>query len=32
VEASITNMIINPNEEWMACKKTQYLSWGSCNK
>jgi hypothetical protein len=26
VEASITNMIINPNEEWMARKKTHYLS------
>jgi len=26
VEASITNMIINPNEEWLARKKTNYLS------
>jgi len=26
VEASITNMIINPNEEWLARKKTHYLS------
>ncbi len=21
VEASITNMIMNPNKEWLACKK-----------
>ena len=26
VETSITNMIINPNEEWVARKKTHYLS------
>jgi hypothetical protein len=26
VESSITNMIINPNEEWMARKKTHYLT------
>jgi len=26
VEASITNMIVNPNEEWLARKKTHYLS------
>ena len=26
VEASITNMIINPNEEGLARKKTHYLS------
>jgi hypothetical protein len=26
VEASITSMVINPNEEWMDCKKTHYLS------
>ena len=26
VEASITSMVINPNEEWMERKKTHYLS------
>jgi hypothetical protein len=26
VEASITNMIMNPNEEWLACKKTHHLT------
>jgi hypothetical protein len=26
VEASITCMVINPNEEWMERKKTYYLS------
>jgi hypothetical protein len=28
VEASITSMVINPNEEWMERKKTHYLSLG----
>ena len=28
VEASITSMVINPNEEWMERKKTHYLSQG----
>ncbi len=27
VESSITNMIMNPNEEWMARKKTHYLTY-----
>jgi hypothetical protein len=26
VEASITNMIMNPNEEWLAHKKTHHLT------
>ncbi len=26
VEASITNMIMNSNEEWLACKKTYHLT------
>jgi hypothetical protein len=26
VEASITNMIMNPNKEWLACKKTHHLT------
>ncbi len=26
VESSIMNMIMNPNKEWMARKKTQYTS------
>jgi hypothetical protein len=26
VESSITNMIMNPNKEWMARKKTHYLT------
>jgi hypothetical protein len=26
VEASITNMIMNPYEEWLACKKTHHLT------
>ena len=26
VEASITNMIMNPHEEWLACKKTHHLT------
>ena len=26
VETSITNMIINPNKEWVARKKAHYLS------
>jgi hypothetical protein len=26
VEASITNMIMNPNKEWLACKKTLHLT------
>jgi hypothetical protein len=26
VEAFITSMVINPNKEWMECKKTHYLS------
>jgi hypothetical protein len=26
VEASITNMIMNPNEEWLARKKTHHLT------
>jgi hypothetical protein len=26
VESSITNMIMNPKEEWMARKKTHYLT------
>jgi hypothetical protein len=26
VESSIMNMIMNPNKEWMACKKTHYLT------
>jgi hypothetical protein len=26
VEASIMNMITNPNEEWLACKKTHHLT------
>ena len=29
-EASIM-MTVNPKKEWMACKKTHYLSLGSCN-
>jgi hypothetical protein len=29
VESSITNMIMNPNEEWMARKKTHYLTYWS---
>jgi hypothetical protein len=26
VEASITNMIMNPNKEWLACKKTNHIT------
>jgi hypothetical protein len=26
VEASITNMIMNPNKEWLARKKTRHLT------
>jgi hypothetical protein len=26
VEASITNMIMNPNKEWLACKKNHHLT------
>ncbi len=26
VEASIMNMIMTPNEEWLACKKTHHLT------
>jgi hypothetical protein len=26
VEASITNMIMKPNKEWLACKKTHHLT------
>jgi hypothetical protein len=26
LEASITNMIMNPNEEWLACWKTHHLT------
>jgi hypothetical protein len=26
VEASIMNMIMNPNKEWLACKKTHHLT------
>jgi hypothetical protein len=26
VEASITNMIMNPNKEWLARKKTHHLT------
>ncbi len=25
-EASITNMIMNPHKEWLACKKTHHLT------
>jgi hypothetical protein len=26
VEAPITNMIMTPNKEWLACKKTHHLT------
>jgi hypothetical protein len=29
VEASITNMIMNPNKERLACKKTHHLTYRS---
>jgi hypothetical protein len=30
VEASITNMIMDPNKEWLACKKTHHLTEQIC--